>query len=136
MQMYTNLKETCQEYVLMRNQKRYLQTVDEVTTAYPSPPRPSLAKVSQDHRFDTLKLSPKTIGLIPQISTILLHINPSLYRIWRLNHHGEDHSLDPLKRDIKDIKGEISLKDFREEISLKDFKEGNISTIHEILQLP
>jgi hypothetical protein len=51
----------------MRTQKRYLQTVDEVTTASPSPPHPTLAQSSQNHRFDILNISPKTIGLIPQI---------------------------------------------------------------------
>jgi hypothetical protein len=47
MQMYTNLKETGQAHVLMRNQKRYLQTIDEVTIASPSPPHPALAQSSQ-----------------------------------------------------------------------------------------
>jgi hypothetical protein len=87
----------------MRTQKRYLQTVDEVATTSPSPPRPTLAQSSQNHRFDILKLSPKTIGLIPPIFLFHIHGKPSLYRIWRLNHHGEDHSSDPLKRDLKDI---------------------------------
>jgi hypothetical protein len=27
-----------------------------------------------------------------------LHGNPSLYNIWRLNHHGEDLSSDPLRK--------------------------------------
>jgi hypothetical protein len=47
MKMYTNLKETFQAHVLMRTQKRYLQTIDEVATTSPTPPRPSLAHVSQ-----------------------------------------------------------------------------------------
>jgi hypothetical protein len=58
MQMYTNLKETGQAHVLMRTQKRYLQTIDEVATASPSPPRPTLAQSSQDHKFDTSNLLP------------------------------------------------------------------------------
>ena len=87
----------------MRTQKRYLQTIGEVTIASPSPPCPALAQSSQNHRFGILNLSPNTIGLIPPIFLLHLHGNPSLYRIWRLNHHGEDHSLDPLKRDLKDI---------------------------------
>ena len=53
MQMYTNLKETGQAYVLMRTQKRYLKTIDEVATASPRPPRLSLAQSSQEHKFDT-----------------------------------------------------------------------------------
>jgi hypothetical protein len=53
----------------------------------------------------------------------LLHGKTSLYSIWRLNHHGEDHSSDPLKGISKIFREKISLKDFREEISLKDFKE-------------
>jgi hypothetical protein len=44
MQMYTNLKETFQVHLLMRTQKRYLQTIDEVTAASPSPPRLALAQ--------------------------------------------------------------------------------------------
>jgi hypothetical protein len=28
----------------------------------------------------------------------LLHGNPSLYKIWRLNHHGENLSSDPLRK--------------------------------------
>ena len=43
MQIYIILKETCQEHVLMRTQKRYLQTIDEVATASLSPPCPTLA---------------------------------------------------------------------------------------------
>jgi hypothetical protein len=84
----------------MKTQKIYLQTVDEVTTTSPSPPHPSLAQSSKNHRFDILNISPKTIGLIPPICFFHLHGKHSLYRIWRLNHHGEDHSSDPLKRDL------------------------------------
>jgi hypothetical protein len=102
MQQYAILKGICQ-VILMRTLKRYLQTIDEVATTSPSSPHPALAQCSQNHRFDILKISPKTIGLIPQISTILLHENPSLYRIWRLKNHGHDHSSNPLKRDLKDI---------------------------------
>jgi hypothetical protein len=58
MQLYTNLKETGQEHVLMRTQKRYLQTIDEVTTTSPIPPHPALAQSSQDHKFDTSNLLP------------------------------------------------------------------------------
>jgi hypothetical protein len=53
MKMYTNLKEIGQTHVLMRTQKIYLQTIDEITTASPSPPRPTLSQSSQDHKFDT-----------------------------------------------------------------------------------
>ena len=63
------------------------------------------------------------IGFIPPILLFLLHGNPSLYRIWRLNHHGEDLSSDPLRKGSLRYLGKISLKDFGEEISLKDFKE-------------
>jgi hypothetical protein len=86
----------------MRTLKRHLQSVDAVATTSPSPPHPSLARCSQDHKFDIQKIPPKIISLIPLISYIL-HGNPSLYRIWRLNHHGEDHSSDPLKWDLQDI---------------------------------
>jgi hypothetical protein len=101
MQQYTILKGIGQ-VILMRTLKRYLQSVDEVATASPSPPRPALARCSQDHNQN---LSPKIISLIPQIFLLppLLHGKPSLYRIWRLNHHGEDHSSDPLKWDLQDI---------------------------------
>jgi hypothetical protein len=58
MKIYTNLKETYQAHVLMRTQKRYLQTVYEVATASPSLPRPALAQSSQDHKFDTSNLLP------------------------------------------------------------------------------
>jgi hypothetical protein len=58
MQMYTILKEIGQAHVLMRNQKRYLHTIDEVATASPIPPRPALAQISQDHNFDTSNLLP------------------------------------------------------------------------------
>ena len=71
MKMYTKLKEIGQSHVLMRTQNRYLQIVDEVAVASPSSPHPSLAQSSQNHRFDILNLSPKTIGLIPQMSIIL-----------------------------------------------------------------
>jgi hypothetical protein len=87
----------------MRTQKRYLRAVDEVAVASPIPPHPTLAQIFQNHRFDILKISPNTIGLIPPICIFHLHGKPSLYRIWRLNHHGEDHSSNPQKRDLKDI---------------------------------
>jgi hypothetical protein len=49
----------------------------------------------QDQRFDTLK------------SFLPFHLGmPSLYRIWRLNHHGGNHSLDPLNWDLQDFLGE------------------------------
>jgi hypothetical protein len=51
----------------MRTLKRHLQSVDAVATTSPSPPRPALARCSQDHRFDIQKISPKIISLIPQI---------------------------------------------------------------------
>jgi hypothetical protein len=80
-----------------------------VAAASPSPPHPTLAQSSQNHRFDIPNLHyPEIISLV--ISKLLyislLHGNASLYRIWRLNHHGEDHSSDSLKRDLKDIYGE------------------------------
>jgi hypothetical protein len=62
------------------NFKEILTIMDGVATTSPSPPRPTLARCSQDHKFDIQNIPP------------LLHGNPSLYRIWRLNHHGEDHS--------------------------------------------
>jgi hypothetical protein len=58
MKMYTKLKEIGQAHVLMRTQNRYLQTINEVATTSPIPPRPSLAKISQDHKFDTSNLLP------------------------------------------------------------------------------
>jgi hypothetical protein len=56
----------------MRNQEDYLQTVDVVAVASPSPPHLALVQTSQNHRFDILKISSKTIGLIPLISTFLM----------------------------------------------------------------
>jgi hypothetical protein len=53
MKMYTNLNEIGQAHVLMRTQKRYLQTIDEIKTTSPSPPRPTLTQSSQEHKFDT-----------------------------------------------------------------------------------
>jgi hypothetical protein len=59
---------------------------------------------SQDHRFDTSNLHyHEIISLVSLKSSLLLHGNPSLYRIWRINHHGEEHSSDPIKRDLKYI---------------------------------
>jgi hypothetical protein len=87
----------------MRTLKRHLQSVDAVATTSPSPPHPTLARSSQYHKFDTQNIPPKIISLIPLICPYLLHVNPSLYRIWRLNHHGEDHSSDPVKWDLQDI---------------------------------
>jgi hypothetical protein len=102
MQQYTILKGIGQ-VILMRTLKRYLQSVDAVATTTPIPPRPSLARCSQDHRFYIQNIPPKTISLIPQICPSLLHGNSSLYRICRLSHHGEDLSSDPLKLDLQDI---------------------------------
>jgi hypothetical protein len=51
----------------MRTLKRDLQSVDAVAGASPSPPRPALARCSQDHRFDIQNIAPKIISLIPQI---------------------------------------------------------------------
>jgi len=39
-------------------------------------------------------------------SSSLHHGNPSLYMIWRINHHGEYDSLDPLKWDVQNVLGE------------------------------
>jgi hypothetical protein len=104
MQQYTILKGIGQ-VILIKTLTRYLQSVDAVATTSPSPPHPALARCSQYHSFDIQKLSPKIISLIPTICfyPLLLHVKPSLYRIWRLNHHGEDHSSNPLKWDLQDI---------------------------------
>jgi hypothetical protein len=58
MQVYTNVNEIGQAHVLMRTQKRYLQTIDKVATTSPSPPCPTLAQSSQDHKFDNSNLLP------------------------------------------------------------------------------
>jgi hypothetical protein len=51
MKQYTILKGIGQ-VILMRTLKRYLQFVDVVAIASPSPPCPALAQCSQDHKFD------------------------------------------------------------------------------------
>ena len=51
----------------MRTLKRDLQSVDAVAGASPSPPRPALARCSQDHRFDIQNIPPKIISLMPLI---------------------------------------------------------------------
>jgi len=84
--------------------------MDVVATTSPSPPLPTLARCYQDHKFDIQNLP------------LLLHGKTSLYSIWMLNHHGEYHSLDPLKWDLQDFREKISLKDFKEEISLNIHK--------------
>jgi hypothetical protein len=42
----------------------------------------------RDHKF----------GIIFNLHLLLFHGNPSLYRIWRFNHHGEDLSSDLLRK--------------------------------------
>jgi hypothetical protein len=67
---------------------------------------------------------PFEIIILVYLHAPFIHGKPSLYKIWRLTHHGEDLSSDPLKKgSLRYLREKIFLKDFREEISLKDFKE-------------
>jgi hypothetical protein len=69
-----NIEGNKPKHVLMRTQKRYLQTIDEVAIASPSHPHPSLAQISQDHKFDT----PISFHYLPYEIISLLSLNSSI----------------------------------------------------------
>jgi hypothetical protein len=66
----------------MRTLKRHLQFVDAVAATSPSHPRPSLARYSQDHRFDIQNLSPQYHKF--DASNIPLFSSP-----WKISHYIE-----------------------------------------------